>query len=214
MPVSADSSTCVVPVSSIQAERVMMRTSLCGTSTRVKNKASTLGLVTDPPRDPSKICQSLRAFRERWGLTAEDVADGTGIKIDTLRKWEKPAEKGGSVPERSNLEVLASFYGCSMDDLYNPSTAEKLKRRPIVPAYVLRVRDDQFPDLVQEARAAIAAVQMKHQQRLGQQPQFRRGRDAGSTERPRDEPLPTGERSAEAESTTAARRTKGAKRRR
>ncbi len=56
---------------------------------------------------------SLKALRVNRELTQSQVADATGIPLNSLANYENYSTK---VPIERAL-LLASFYGCSVDDI-------------------------------------------------------------------------------------------------
>ncbi|MGX7031294.1 helix-turn-helix domain-containing protein [Vagococcus zengguangii] len=56
----------------------------------------------------------LKQLRLEKGLTQEKLATILGISKGAISKWET----GASFPDISLLPVIANFYGCTIDDLF------------------------------------------------------------------------------------------------
>lgn len=61
--------------------------------------------------------QTLRAARRSRGLTQGQLAVRLGLTRQAISKWEQ----GQSQPDLGNLRQLAEMYGCTVDELLNPS---------------------------------------------------------------------------------------------
>lgn len=59
---------------------------------------------------------SIREFREKKGLSQVQLADSSGLSLDTIGRYER----GSRSPRVSDLEKIASALGCSASDLLNP----------------------------------------------------------------------------------------------
>ena len=66
---------------------------------------------------------TLRATREKLGLTQKDVAKKMGCAIATIESWEK----GTSKPQTRNLLRLCALYKIQINDAY-PALYQKLKK--------------------------------------------------------------------------------------
>lgn len=61
--------------------------------------------------------ESIRIHREKMGLSREEVADKLHIHEETLARYER----GTREPVGSLLREMALLFGCSVDDLLNPT---------------------------------------------------------------------------------------------
>ena len=59
------------------------------------------------------MAMSLKALRVNADLTRPQVCEATGIKETTLANYENFVSK----PDINKAMVLASFYGCSVNDI-------------------------------------------------------------------------------------------------
>lgn len=57
---------------------------------------------------------TLKAWRVNSGLTVEEVAKITNKTERTIRNWES----GATIPDKANLEVLASLYQTTIDFIF------------------------------------------------------------------------------------------------
>lgn len=57
----------------------------------------------------------IRAYRERLGLTLEDVAWRIGVTAKTIWRLERRTFKRG--PHDSTLQALAKLYQCDVEEL-------------------------------------------------------------------------------------------------
>lgn len=63
--------------------------------------------------------QRLRAARQRWQMTQEEVADEIGTSSVTISRWETDS----AVPSASNQDKLCTLYHMQATDLFaNPPT--------------------------------------------------------------------------------------------
>lgn len=60
---------------------------------------------------------SIRAFREKVGLSREDTAEKLHIHEESLARYER----GTRDPVGALLKKMALLFGCSVDDLLNPT---------------------------------------------------------------------------------------------
>lgn len=56
----------------------------------------------------------IRAWRERLGITQEELAHGVGIGRAQVSNWES----GARLPTRENQAAIANVLGCDYLDLY------------------------------------------------------------------------------------------------
>lgn len=61
---------------------------------------------------------SFKQCRLRAGLTQETVAESLEVDRTTVSKWDVMIAK----PRADLLPKIASLYGCTIDDLFTPST--------------------------------------------------------------------------------------------
>lgn len=59
------------------------------------------------------MAMNMRSERVRRGLTAQQVAEKTGLSANSILNWER----GATEPLAKNVITLASLYGCSVDYL-------------------------------------------------------------------------------------------------
>ena len=59
------------------------------------------------------VGQSIKTFRNKVGMTQEDLSEKTGISVQSIRKYE--ADK--VVPKSPNLQSIAKALGVSPSDL-------------------------------------------------------------------------------------------------
>lgn len=59
------------------------------------------------------MAMSLKALRVNANLTRPQVSEATGIPENTLANYENFVSK----PDINRAMALASFYGCSVDDI-------------------------------------------------------------------------------------------------
>lgn len=60
--------------------------------------------------------QGLKDYRQRAGLTQQQLADALGVERATVTMWET----GRNWPSASLLPKMADLLLCSIDDLYHP----------------------------------------------------------------------------------------------
>nr|WP_297175153.1 helix-turn-helix transcriptional regulator [uncultured Agathobaculum sp.] len=58
--------------------------------------------------------KAIQAKREAIGATQQAMADSLGVDRSTVAKWEVE----GAYPRPRLLPLIASFLGCTVDDLY------------------------------------------------------------------------------------------------
>lgn len=66
---------------------------------------------------------SFKVARWKARKKAQEVADFMGVSVTTVSQWEN----GGYLPTADKLQKLASYYGCSMEELMdgNPTKDER-----------------------------------------------------------------------------------------
>jgi transcriptional regulator with XRE-family HTH domain len=64
-----------------------------------------------------KVSERLRELRERQGLSQEDAARKVGI---TQRQWQR-WESGDSMPYPRSLDMVASTFGISVAEFFDPA---------------------------------------------------------------------------------------------
>lgn len=57
---------------------------------------------------------SIKSFREKLGLTQQELADALSIERSTVTKWET----GMAMPLASKLPDIAEILHCQINDLY------------------------------------------------------------------------------------------------
>lgn len=68
----------------------------------------------------------LRAARQDAGLNQRELAEATGIPLDTLREYERDKY----APSAQRIALLASTLGVSIDRLYGRDLKEGEEGRP------------------------------------------------------------------------------------
>ncbi|MEA4876804.1 MAG: helix-turn-helix transcriptional regulator [Aminobacterium sp.] len=58
----------------------------------------------------------VRLYREKRGISQGQLAKEIGCSLDTVHRWET----GKREPRLSDLQKIASFFNCTIDDLLNP----------------------------------------------------------------------------------------------
>jgi len=66
------------------------------------------------------IGNKIRTMRKQRGLTQEQLADAVGISFQAISKWEN----GISLPDITLAPVLASYFGISIDELFDYNLKE------------------------------------------------------------------------------------------
>ena len=59
---------------------------------------------------------TIKVWRVRKGLTQEQLAKKMGVSAPTIHYWEN----GTTMPSGKNLQMLASVFGISADDIILP----------------------------------------------------------------------------------------------
>lgn len=60
-----------------------------------------------------KYGEALKEQRDIYGYSQRDLAKLTGIKQQNISRWEN----NQAIPSIENCEILADFYGISLDEL-------------------------------------------------------------------------------------------------
>ncbi len=71
-----------------------------------------------------KIGYKIRQMRNKAGLTQEQLATKLGISAQSISKWENEI----TMPDISLLPDIAETFGVSIDELFDLTTEQKLKR--------------------------------------------------------------------------------------
>jgi transcriptional regulator with XRE-family HTH domain len=71
-----------------------------------------------------KINEKIKSLRLKSGMTQEQLANRIGVSAQSISKWEN----GISMPDISLLPFIAEVFGVSIDDLFDLTVDEKLKR--------------------------------------------------------------------------------------
>ena len=61
------------------------------------------------------IGNKIKELRKQRGLTQEQIADAIGVSFQAVSKWENNI----SLPDIALAPVLASYFGVSLDDLFD-----------------------------------------------------------------------------------------------
>ena len=64
---------------------------------------------------------ALKQQRESMGLSQSQLAKKTGIKQQNISRWEN----NQAIPSIENCEILADFYGISIDELIGRDMSNK-----------------------------------------------------------------------------------------
>ncbi len=87
------------------------------------------------------IGNKIRELRKRRGITQEQLANSIGISFQAISKWEN----GIALPDITLAPVLASYFGISMDELFefNLKEIESVVDSIVNEAYKFRESDPQ-----------------------------------------------------------------------
>ncbi|MBR4766521.1 MAG: helix-turn-helix transcriptional regulator, partial [Clostridia bacterium] len=66
------------------------------------------------------IGNKIKTLRKQRGITQEQLADAIGISFQAVSKWEN----GIALPDIMLAPALASYFGVSMDDLFDYNLRE------------------------------------------------------------------------------------------
>lgn len=72
-----------------------------------------------------EIGKYVKAERKKAGLTQEQLAEGTGLSVVTIRQYEQ----GKRQPRFENLERIASCLGVSLSSLFGIDEAEAMLKQ-------------------------------------------------------------------------------------
>ena len=61
------------------------------------------------------IGNKIRELRKQRGITQEQLAESIGISFQAVSKWENNI----ALPDITLVPVLASYFGVSMDELFD-----------------------------------------------------------------------------------------------
>ncbi len=65
---------------------------------------------------------SFKSARIKAGKTQEEAAEATGVSKSAVCGWEA----GNFSPTAKRIKALASFYGCTVDELLTAEESEKI----------------------------------------------------------------------------------------
>ena len=71
-----------------------------------------------------KIGNKIRQMRNKAGLTQEQLAEKLGVSAQSVSKWENEI----SMPDITLLPDIAEVFGVSLDELFDLTTEQKVKR--------------------------------------------------------------------------------------
>jgi transcriptional regulator with XRE-family HTH domain len=71
-----------------------------------------------------KINEKIKVLRLKASMTQEQLANKIGVSAQSVSKWEK----GISMPDITLLPFISEVFGVSIDDLFDLTVDEKLKR--------------------------------------------------------------------------------------
>ena len=71
-----------------------------------------------------KIADKIRKMRAKAGFTQEQLANKLGVSSQSVSKWET----GVAMPDIMLLPIIAETFGISIDELFDLTLDEKLKR--------------------------------------------------------------------------------------
>ena len=71
-----------------------------------------------------EIGRKIKQLRYKAGLTQEQLAERLGVSAQSVSKWENAV----SMPDISLLPVLAEVFGASIDELFDLTAEQKLRR--------------------------------------------------------------------------------------
>ncbi len=86
-----------------------------------------------------KLGEKIKMLRKQRNLSQEVLAEGLGVSFQTVSKWENEY----TLPDVSLIPALASFFGVSIDDLFDFNLFEKEKQVKAIcnEAYLYRCSD-------------------------------------------------------------------------
>ena len=68
-----------------------------------------------------KIGEKIREMRKSKGISQEGLANVLGVSFQAVSKWET----GTTAPDVSLIPAIASYFGVSIDDLFDYNALEK-----------------------------------------------------------------------------------------
>ena len=71
-----------------------------------------------------KINEKIKVLRLKASMTQEQLANKIGVSAQSVSKWEN----GISMPDITLLPFISEVFGVSIDDLFDLTVDEKLKR--------------------------------------------------------------------------------------
>jgi transcriptional regulator with XRE-family HTH domain len=77
----------------------------------------------------TSLGKGLKAARNRAGFSVKEAAarlssQGLECKRGTLLAWERGGGRSSREPFASDLQLIASMYGCHVDDFFSPLARE------------------------------------------------------------------------------------------
>lgn len=85
-----------------------------------------------PPHPLTPAGPKLKALREASGWTAEEIADRTGVHLDTLAAFEQGDSGAARNLTLADLERLASACCGSLNDLVTPEERREARRKEML----------------------------------------------------------------------------------
>lgn len=92
--------------------------------TRVDDIARLEGVSVPPVAKPVQRKTKLAEWREKRGVTQEELAIATGISTSTIRRLENPADLAKANPPLRYLQNCALALGCKLNQLIEPEWQE------------------------------------------------------------------------------------------
>ena len=68
--------------------------------------------------------EEMKTQRQVHGFSQRELAKATGIKQQNISRWEN----GLAIPSIENCEILADFYGITIDELIGRDCVGNLKK--------------------------------------------------------------------------------------
>ena len=85
-----------------------------------------------PPREPHPLTPAgpkLKALREQSGWMVDEIADRTGVPLETLAAFEEGDSDAAAKVTLADLELLASACCGSVADLITPEQRREVRRK-------------------------------------------------------------------------------------
>lgn len=82
--------------------------------------------------------EALKEQRDIYGYSQRDLAKLTGIKQQNISRWEN----NQAIPSIENCEILADFYGISLDELIGRDT--KTNKKAVIYNHSTHNGDNKF----------------------------------------------------------------------